>query len=57
MKKGQISEKISPHKYEEARKSIHIAPSNASLRAVEFRNNFEYNTGQITCFSARLAKK
>ena len=57
MEKGQISKKVSPHKFEEARSSIKIVKQSSQLKAVEFRNNFEYNSGRMNNFSARLKIK
>ena len=57
MKKGQISNKVSPHKYEEARSSIRVVKPSSHLKAMEFRNNFEYNSGQINTFSSRFKRK
>ena len=57
MKKGQILNSISPHKFEEARNSVRIVKPVSGLKALEFRNNLEYNSGRINCFSARFSKK
>ncbi len=52
-----LKRRITPFEYDKARSSIKVVKPSSQLKAMEFRNNVEYNSGRISIVSARLAKR